>query len=143
MPLTGHVDRNLFPTWGEHQRVRVVPLTGHVDRNRASFNYQPAHLVVPLTGHVDRNFSCYVRNGLVFLSCPSRGTWIEMCHSSISQHHRKVVPLTGHVDRNTVLLDGCCAVPLSCPSRGTWIEIFRPHHQDFSNYGRAPHGARG
>ena len=116
-----------------------MPLTGHVDRNILQTLHTANFQVVPLTGHVDRNFSCYVRNGLVFLSCPSRGTWIEMCHSSISQHHRKVVPLTGHVDRNTVLLDGCCAVPLT----GHVDRNIREQLAKLFRAGRAPHGARG
>ena len=33
-------------------------------------------------------------------SCPSRGTWIEICYCALLLLLITVVPLTGHVDRN-------------------------------------------
>ena len=59
--------------------------------------------VVPLTGHVDRNFERWANEREVKSSCPSRGTWIEICLGK----------------------EGVGALLVSCPSRGTWIEIFR------------------
>ena len=38
------------------------------------------------------------------MSCPSRGTWIEMVWQASTPKAERVVPLTGHVDRNSALL---------------------------------------
>ena len=60
-------------------RRNVVPLAGHVDRNFIVITPSLiSRQVVPLAGHVDRNQPL---NQLVVIhqvSCPSRGTWIEM-----------------------------------------------------------------
>ena len=56
--------------------------------------------VVPLAGHVDRNFPVSLRRTNSRLSCPSRGTWIEMLTLLPAPSSAAVVPLTGHVDRN-------------------------------------------
>ena len=134
VPLTGHVDRNddcVSPTGGG---ATVVPLTGHVDRNfwlhRASSH---AFRVVPLTGHVDRNVHCSFQQLTLGVSCPSRGTWIEISKIAIqfswkqscpsrgtwieilprreTKGKRTVVPRTGHVDRNSF----SAVITISCP----------------------------
>ena len=97
---------------------------------------------MPLTGHVDRNYKIKLNTFDCMVSCPSRGTWIEMVSISSLSHKLAVVPLTGHVDRNvldTMRKFGESVVPLT-------------GHVD-RNYGhgvrrslgsrRAPHGARG
>ena len=75
---------------------------------------------MPLTGHVDRNYKIKLNTFDCMVSCPSRGTWIEMVSISSLSHKLAVVPLTGHVDRN---------------NHG-WYRVL-------VNYSRAPHGARG
>ena len=61
------------------------------------------------------------KNCACLLSCPSRGTWIEM-----SKH--------GYALYNS---------SRSCPSRGTWIEIQAWGYRTEQKVSRAPRGARG
>ena len=58
------------------------------------------------------------------MSCPSRGTRIEIPTLLKQYEDYHVVPLPGHVDRNIVGAGGDYAAGASCPSRGTWIEMF-------------------
>ena len=98
---------------------------------------------MPLTGHVDRNVVHVLGDNDGDVSCPSRGTWIEMAHALQAGHEGGVVPLTGHVDRNSSCPPVALMPDLSCPSRGTWIEIYEAGVADKDAQGRAPHGARG
>ena len=77
------------------------------------------------------------------MSCPSRGTWIEIPHLYVVALYQLVVPLTGHVDRNAVRRLVQSRAGRSCPSRGTWIEILNLYAVFSGSEGRAPHGARG
>ena len=60
----------------------------------------------------------------MLMSCPSRGTWIEiLCFADVQVQRVHVVPLTGHVDRNIAIILPIARNNMSCPSRGTWIEM--------------------
>ena len=51
------------------------------------------------------------------MSCPSRGTWIEICPVDYEEIVENVVPLTGHVDRN-FNAEGQPLVPAVVPLTG-------------------------
>ena len=57
------------------------------------------------------------------MSCPSRGTWIEIHVFHLNHLIWIVVPLPGHVDRNHQPRYLLVQLRQSCPSRGTWIEM--------------------
>ena len=57
------------------------------------------------------------------LSCPVRGTWIEIKNLQKGREMMAVVPRTGHVDLNSTEKQLCLTCAASCPVRGTWIEM--------------------
>ena len=73
---------------------------------------------MPLTGHVDRNVIFEHLVEYVPLSCPSRGTWIEMSCRRWLLPQPRVVPLTGHVDRNLEPIEAAGYYPMVVPLTG-------------------------
>ena len=77
------------------------------------------------------------------MSCPSRGTWIE-----INRVRRRHAVYTSCPSRGTwIEIDALQrinnALPESCPSRGTWIEMNLKQVNTHHITRRAPRGARG
>ena len=78
------------------------------------------------------------------LSCPSRGTWIEIAVSN-----QILLDVYGRAPRGARGLKCssnnrvCKTYIQSCPSRGTWIEIQRIGADQIAEACRAPRGARG
>ena len=57
-------------------------------------------MVAPHTGSVDRNNKETVTKGVMILSLPTRGAWIEISMSLRLAGAGHVAPHTGSVDRN-------------------------------------------
>ena len=77
------------------------------------------------------------------MSCPSRGTWIEIQAAQWWNKQRNCRAPRGARGLKSLVRLPLVSLASSCPSRGTWIEIPDARLQRSEYLGRAPRGARG